>query len=579
MIWEYLQNIGFFALLFFTLVFVHELGHFLMARWCGVRVEKFSMGMGPALWSKKWGDTEYRIALLPLGGYVKMSGDDPSKTYDAEEAKLGFLTQTPPKKLLIVFGGPVFNLVLPLFIYAIMLMVGIPNVKSVIGVTEAGKPAALAGLQSGDQIVAVNGEPVQEWQKLEEKIRSAANQKLSLSVERLDLASGQTQKLNVEVVPELAKGRSRFGEEIDVGRMGVGPFFKVPQIYFEGKGLALEAAGVQKFDRVEKINGVAILSLEQMYQALEIHGASGSLKLDLSRGEKRESLQVQLSVSAGEGSVLDRLGVKPIELVVGEVSQEVVVKEGSRQKEAGPAYLAGVRQGDRLISIDGTALKTWEDVPHLVKAAAGREFEIVWSRDGEILKSSIRAKSTVLQDSMMGKDNPLTVQETPRIGVAPFLSAEAAYVVEQSWSPAVWFKKGVHETWELISLTGQALGKLVTGQLSLSTLGSPIMIFKVAGNSYRVAGGGQSGWVAFLKTLALLSISLGLVNLFPIPVLDGGHATFFVLEWIRGRPVSLKTMEIASQVGMVILLGLFVLVLYNDFVRYHFFDKIFQIFQ
>ncbi len=105
------------------------------------------------------------------------------------------------------------------------------------------------------------------------------------------------------------------------------------------------------------------------------------------------------------------------------------------------------------------------------------------------------------------------------------------------------------------------------------------MIFKVAGNSYRVAGGGQHGWVAFLKTLALLSVSLGLVNLFPIPVLDGGHATFFILEWIRGRPVSLRTMEIASQIGMAMLLGLFVLVLYNDFVRYHYFEKILEFFQ
>jgi regulator of sigma E protease len=284
-------------------------------------------------------------------------------------------------------------------------------------------------------------------------------------------------------------------------------------------------------------------------------------------------------VPSGQGTVLQRLNIQPIELVVGEVSQEVLVNEGSRQTEAGPAFMAGIRKGDRLISIDGKALTTWEDVPELVKAAAGREFEIVWSRNGEILRATIRSKATILQDSMMGKDNPLTVNVTPRIGVSPYLSAEASHVIEQSWNPSVWLKKGVNETWELISLTAQALGKLVTGQLSLRTLGSPIMIFKVAGNSYRVAGGGQFGWVAFLKTLALLSVSLGLVNLFPIPVLDGGHATFFVLEWIRGRPVSLRTMEIASQVGMVLLLSLFGLVIYNDFVRYHFFDKIFGLFQ
>ena len=131
----------------------------------------------------------------------------------------------------------------------------------------------------------------------------------------------------------------------------------------------------------------------------------------------------------------------------------------------------------------------------------------------------------------------------------------------------------------MTNLTVQALYKLATGQLSLKLLGSPIMIYKVAGNSYRMAGGGYYGWISFLSNLALLSITLGLVNLLPIPVLDGGHAVFFTVEWIRGKPVSLRVMEIATQVGLLALICLFALVLYNDFHRYGWLDSVFKLFQ
>jgi len=579
MIIEYLSDVAFFALLFFSLVFFHELGHFLMARFCGVRVEKFSIGMGPAIFAKKYGDTEYRLALLPLGGYVKMSGDDPSKKYDGEEAKVGFLTQHPAKKLLIVFGGPVFNLILPIFIFALMLSVGVPNVESLVGITEDGKPAATAGLKAGDKVLAVNGDKINEWQQLEDRIRKSPNQVMNLDVERIDLASGEKKELKIQVTPELAAGKTRFGEDTQVGKIWVGPFFKMPILYFEGPVTAWKDAGIQKLDRVLKVNGVDIITLEQLNSALEIHGAKGPIRLELNRGEAGEVYQATLNVPAGKGSVLERLGIQPVELVVGAVQKEVQVKEGSSEMVAGPAFLAGIQAGDRLVSIDGKKLSTWDDVPTSIKAAGGREFEVSWSRDGKIISQKLYAKSTVLSDPMMGRDNPLTVNETPRIGVEPVLKADARYVIEKSYNPLVWVKRGVGETWGLISMTAEALSKLVTGQLSLRTLGSPIMIFKVAGNSYRVAGGGQQGWTAFLKTLMLLSVSLGLVNLFPIPVLDGGHAVFFTLEWIRGRPISLRVMERASQVGMIALLGLFVMVLYNDFVRYHYIDKIVQFFR
>lgn len=578
-----LANLEFFffaGMLFFVLVFVHELGHFLMARWMGVKVERFSIGMGPAIFKKTWGDTEYRLAILPLGGYVKMAGDDPSKTYSEAEKKIGFLTQTPPKKLVIVFGGPVFNLILPILIFAFLLAVGIPETSSVVGIVEEGKPAAQAGLMPGDRIVKINGEEIRYWTKLEESIRASANKELQLEVARMNLQSGQEEMISTKLTPELSDGKTRLGEDVKVGKAWFGPYFRQPAIYFEGES-ALKAAGVQKFDLIQEVDGVRITTLEQLRAAIEAQGQDGKLVLKGLRGEVNpQPIEFEVAVPPGGSSVQERLAMRPAELVVGEVSQTVEIKDdGKSQEVAGPAYLAGLRAGDRLVSIDGKTLTDWSQVMVIIQEAQGRDFVMTWSRDGEEMSASLRAKSTVLDDPMLGKDNPLVVNASPRIGVGPMLKADTTYVVDQSWNPITLIERGLTETWSMISLTGQAIGKLVTGQLSLKALGSPIMIFKVAGNSYRLAGGGQRGWTALLKTLAFLSVSLGLMNLLPIPVLDGGHAVFFTLEWIRRRPLSLKTIEVSTQIGMVVILGLIVMVLFNDIYRYEYWDKFINYFR
>jgi regulator of sigma E protease len=179
----------------------------------------------------------------------------------------------------------------------------------------------------------------------------------------------------------------------------------------------------------------------------------------------------------------------------------------------------------------------------------------------------------------MGKDNPLAAEPVYRIGIGPATNFETATFIDKSLNPIKWIKRGFSETWLMGSMTVTALYKIFTGQLSVKLLGSPIMIYKVAGNSYRMAGGGYQGWISFLTNLALLSIALGLMNLLPVPVLDGGHATFFTIEWIRGKPVSLRVMEIASQVGLFLLICLFVLVIFNDFHRYGWFDSIMKVFR
>ncbi len=555
-------DVGFFALLFFVLVFIHELGHYLMAKWVGIRVERFSIGMGPSLASFRYGETEYRIGLLPLGGYVKMSGDDPSKEYSEEEKKRGFLTQKPPAKLLVVFGGPVFNLLLPIFIFGSMLAVGVPHVAPTIGTLQEAMPASRAGFVTGDKVLEVNGRPIVKWSEVEKTVQESANQELVFKIERLNPKALQFEALDVKVTPELSDGKNRFGQDVKIGRVGVGPEYIIPQIYFEGTESIVAQAGLQKFDRVLQINDVPLRTHNQFVDALE--SQTGDVRLLVSRGGEQK--QITLTIPAGKKSVSERIGLVSPLLVLGHVEKD------------NPAARAGIQVDDRIVSLNGKKLTRWDEVSQLIKSSEGKAIDVEWSRDGKMLKASIVPERTTVDDPVMGKDNPLARDAAFRIGVSPKALIDTEFYIERSSNPLAWIKRGVTQTWDTTTMTMEAMFKLMTGELSIKLLGSPIMIYKVAGNSYRMAGGGTHGWISFFSTLALLSISLGIVNLFPIPVLDGGHATFFLIEWIRGRPVSLKVMEVAMQVGVFVLLLLFALVIFNDFQRYGWIDSIVKLF-
>lgn len=564
----WLTDLGLFALLFFLLVFIHELGHFLMARWMGVRVEKFSIGMGPQLVSKKIGDTLYRIALLPLGGYVKMAGDDPTKEYSEEEKKVGFLTQPPRKKLVIVLGGPAFNLILPLFVFSIMLAWGIPTVQTQIGQVQENSAAMEAGLQAGDQIVAVDGVSIEAWRDFDEIVKASAGQTLNLDVRRLNPASGEYEVFALALQPEEGEAMNRFGQMVPGGKAGIESVGLAAQIFYESENSDLAQAGFEKFEVVRSINGVEIFGLDMMKSYINARNPGDTLVFELENAEGAKTRRV-VEVPAGPESNLKKIGF---------VSPELVVDTRFTSEES-PATGAGLETGDRILKISGKDISAWSQVSEEIRATEGEPFELVWSRGGEEMRAILQAEKSTIPNPLLGKDDPRSVIEEYRIGVGPRAVMEQKQFLKQSWNPVDWVSYAASQTWELTSLTGQAFAKLVTGELSLKMLGSPIMIYKVAGNTYRSAGGGHEGWIRFLMNLALLSITLGLLNLLPIPVLDGGHVVFFSLEAIRGKPVSLRTMEIATQVGLFILFGIFAVVLYNDFYRYGFLDRVMQFFQ
>ena len=350
-----LQSILAFILVLGILVFFHELGHFLMARRIGVKVLKFSLGFGPKLIGKKIGETEYLISAVPLGGYVKMLGEDPGEETTPEDTARSFSSQTVGKRIAIVLAGPVFNLILAALIFVILFTVGIPFLTSEIGEVIADSPAMKAGVMAGDRIVAINGKEISVWDEMKEIIEKNKDKAMNFTIQRGD------KRLDLQILPMVIDEENPLKEKVRVGRIGVRP-----------KG----AFTIKKY-------------------------------------------------------------------------------------------------------------------------------------------------------------NPLS---------ALFL--------------------GIERTWDITALTVMGIVKIFQRQIPADTIGGPILILQMAGQQ------ASEGIVNILLFIAILSINLGVINLFPVPILDGGHILFFTIEAVIGRPVSLRKREIAQQVGLFLLISLMLFAFYNDIMRF-----------
>ncbi len=343
-----------FLIVLGVLVFVHEFGHYIVARLCGVQVQTFSLGFGPRLFSRKWGPTEYCVSIIPLGGYVRLLGDDPKEEISPEERGRSFLTQSVKKKIAIVVAGPVFNLLLALFIFVGVFMTGVPSLTSEVGEVQPSSAAGAAGMKPGDKIVEIEGKPIHQWEEIRETLQTSGGNELRFVVER------EGQKVDLKVTP-------------------------------------------------------------MMKETQDVLGDSHQLWL---------------------------IGILP----------------------------------------KGT---------HTIK-----------------------------------QYDPLTAA-----------------------------RMGAERTWDMISLNVLGIFRLIQGKISSDTIGGPILIAQMAGQQ------ANEGILNVVLFIAILSINLGIINLFPIPILDGGHLLFFIIEGIMGHPLSLKTREIASQVGLFIIISLMVFAFYNDIMR------------
>ena len=428
-----------------VLVTFHEYGHYLVARWSGVRILKFSVGFGKALWSRKdRRGTEFAIAAIPLGGYVRMldERDPQQKDLQIGDDELTFNRLSVWWRLAIALAGPAANIVLALLVYIVLALAGSVSIPPMVGRAEQPGPAQAAGLPDYQRIVSIDGKPVQSWRQVGMGLAEHLGDTSVIRIGATDLGADGERVFEVPVTDWLA-------EEVD------------PDLF---------AA----------------------------------------------------------------LGLKPVDLAVVETVQEGY-----------PAQRAGLRPWDRVASIDSVAIETWSELVKAVQAAPGQPMQWSFVRDGLLLEARVTPEARRLEDG----------SEQGFVGIA-------APVVRVRHGPLEAVGEGVAETFATSMLMLDHLGKLVFGQLSPRNLGGPVTIAKVAGDSAQV------GWTAYLGILALLSISLGLLNLLPIPLLDGGHVVYCLAEIVMRRPVPERVQAVGASLGVVLLGGLMALVFVNDFLRF-----------
>lgn len=431
------------------LVTVHEYGHFWVARRNGIKVLRFSVGFGRPLYMRtdKHG-TEFAVAWIPLGGYVRMldrrEGPVPESQQDTE-----FMAKTPLQRIAVASAGPLANFLFAIIAFGLLYTIGVQGLKPLVDQPPVETPAASAGFERGDRILGIDGHSVDTWREV-----------------NLTLAQ-------------------RVGDSGEIR-------FRV------------ERGGAERFL---------------------------SIPVDRWLGQTSEP-----NPMADLGLYVQRPEVPPVigHLVPGEAAES-----------------GGLQVGDRILSVDGQAIENWLDWVELIQLNGGRSLDLDVLRDGERLSLDLTPRVREVNGASQGYIGA---------GAARFEWPDDQIVTHRvmPWT-AVWW--GLKDTWEMVGLSFGMLGKMVTGQVSLEQIGGPISMAQLAGDSV------QGGLESFVRYLAFISIALGVMNLLPIPVLDGGHILFYSIEWLRGRPLSERTQIIATQVGLMMIIGLMMVAFFNDIGR------------
>ena len=431
---------------------IHEYGHYIVAKKLGVKILRFSVGFGKPLWKKRFGkdQTEFVIAALPLGGYVKML-DKRETEVEEHESHREFTCQSVWTRMAIVAAGPLFNFLFAIAAYWLMLVIGVSGVKPIIGEVDNNSLAEQAGLAPGYEIVSINNNATPIW----------------------DVAIKN-------IIPAVVE-RSQ-----------------------------------------------AVLELKDQYGS----GVSRTLDFSATTGE----IKVE--------KLFEQLGFKPwrpkLEAVIG-----LVVDDS-------PAKRAGFKKNDKVIAVNKNAIGDWLDFVDVISSRPAEVLQVEVLRDGQSQLLQVIPEKTIRNGKTIGR---LGVGYQAGKGYPDDMRVTHGYGVIEAIPHAL------SRTWDFSVLTLKMMAKIFTGELSVKNLSGPVSIAQYAGYS------ASAGMARFLDFLAIVSISLGILNLLPIPILDGGHLTYYIIEVVRRKPVSEEVQEFASRIGMVLLLSLMVVALYNDITR------------
>ncbi len=445
---NWLSYLPAFAALLGIVVVIHELGHYWVAKWCGVKVLRFSVGFGKPLVSKRVGsdDTEWALGAFPLGGYVKMLDEREAPVADHEQHR-AFNRQSVGKRIAIVVAGPFANLLLAILLFWGLFIVGVAGPQPILGDVEKGSAAQVSGFVSGEKIIAVEGDPIKTWQ---------------------EVGWAFTTRLGRETI-----------------------------------AVQTEDGGGTQRERIVDMAGVNDRDLES--------------------------------------DVLGKLGLQRVRPGV----QIVEVIPNS------PALRAGFMAGDEVISI----------AQKKVTGGAHQFIGVIQVNVGNALQVEVKRQGRLIQLSVVPE---ITRDRSTKVGV---IGAKVGEVDQPqmralaSYSPLLAFTKAVAKTWDMSWLSLKSLWRMLIGEMSIKNLSGPVTIANYAGQT------AQMGLIQFISFVAVISISLGILNLLPIPLLDGGHLMYYIAEIIKGSPVSERIMEMGQQVGLALLIGLMAIAFYNDINR------------
>ncbi|MER2560855.1 MAG: RIP metalloprotease RseP [Myxococcaceae bacterium] len=531
-----------------VLVTVHELGHFLAAKWAGVKVVKFSIGFGPRIFGFKRGETEYQVAWVPLGGYVKMHGDYPGEEHDLDdpERHRGLYAAPWWKRAIIMSAGPAFNLIFPVFAYFFALLGEQTYLTPRVGGVAADMPAAIAGIRPGDLITRVNGVDIVRFDEISEAIAGAEGA-IPITVKRGE------QELTFQLNPVITVDEANPIEKTRKGMLGIIAQASAPVVGVPAGSLAAQA-GLETFDRVMAINDQPVADEVQLNQALQ--KLSGPLSLSVVRMETKtvgglpyttpKTLNVTVEKQEGEGYAALG-GAESSDLYVAYVLPR------------SPADKAGLKRGDRYLSVNDAPVKSYFLFDIKMKAHEDRPFKLTWQSGSETKSASVTRAAETSYDEFKNARKSLI------LGTGRFFSLVADPTPPETKTIIVGPKDAlvmaVKEVPKAIRTIGLVIVKLFTGGVPLDAVGGPIAVFQVATKS------AEAGLDTYLMNMALVSVNLGLVNLLPIPIFDGFALLAAFWEGIRRRPIPLRVREYANMFGLVVIAMLLVLVFKNDITK------------
>ncbi len=558
------MDLLYFILLVSILIFIHESGHFAFAKIFGVKVLAFSIGFGPKLLRVRSKETEYILALLPLGGFVTMLEESKqSEPLAPEDRRRTFEAQAVWKRIVIVLAGPAMNVLFPVVLYASVFFEDKEFLVSNVGVVLPGKPAD-GRLKPGDRILSVDGEAVGSFPEVQALVAKSVGRPLRFTV----LRDGKYVDTTVTPADEVETRELDLVEH--VGRIGIQPNFPSAVIGLARTDSPAYRAGLRTFDRVTAVSGRRIDRFVDLTEALgknsgqtvvltylrpvDVPRALGGL-CSIAVMEPGAVTVTPLPRSADAASphmedadqraadVLLRFGLESSDLYV------AFVPEGSSE------WKAGLRPGDRLTHLDGFPQRLFFSLEATIVRGASERHELKWTRSGEPMAGVFQLRKEQWEDEL-GQPYERYVFRT-----AHWLPNAPSQTVENPSRLLYAVRRGLEETGAVIRFIGVGFLRIVQGRVSLSSVSGPITMYDIAGQA------GAMGPTYFVWAMALISVNLGLINLLPIPVLDGGHLAFMLAEWVRGRPVPRRVREIASLVGMVMLALLMLLSFRNDLQR------------